>query len=209
MLLVFLSGCSFYPHKMRANRVEEIAKEAINQGIYLTSEKPEKTKDYSGITYVYSFEDERGIPFHVKVCSPFFSLFEFVPGLYEDYVLFYTDYRDAIMEYYRNDVMRILDSAEGIEFDSKDKEIINIKDEEALDNLETILLQIDNLYAFDYKYCGELVKMNRKTYWHDNARFFDHLIRYNRNQEAVFYSDGRYDKLTQEDIQNIINELGK
>lgn len=207
IILIILSGCSLHPQKLSADKVEKIVKEAINPGVYL-SEKEPKTEDlYDGKHYTYSFLDERGIPFTVNMTSPYFSMIDYKKGLYEDYVEFHTDYRNAMMNYYHEQVEDLFESAGGISFDENDKEIIRITDESAFKSLEDILIKMDELYDFEYSYSGELrLERDKKAYWED-FRPYDLLIRYNGKQESVFFTVSNDDVLSVDDIHEIIENL--
>lgn len=207
LIPIILSGCGLRPQKIDAGKVEEIAREAINEGVHLSDQEPETEDFYDGRHYIYSFVDERGIPFTVEVISPNFSLFEFHKAAYENYVYFYTDYRNAIMSYYFNEVENIFKSVEGINFDDKDKEIIRITDELALESLEDILMKIDATYDFDYSYSGRLeTKLDKKIYWKD-FRPYDLLIRYNGKQGELFFSTDNDESLSADYIHEIIENL--
>lgn len=204
---IILSGCSLTPQKMDADKVEKIAKEAINSGVYLSEKEPEIEELYDGKHYIYIFRDERDIPFTVEMTSPYYSLIDFRKGSYEDYVVFHTDYREAIMSYYYDQVKDILESVDGINFDKKDKEIIRISDEEALESLEDVLMEMDELYDFEYAYSDELrLELNKNAYWED-FRQFDLLIRYDGKQEEIFFTVNSENVLSIDDVHEIINDL--
>lgn len=204
---IILSACSLHPQKMSASKVEEIGKEAINERVYLSDTEPRIEDSYAGRQYIYSFMDERGIPFTVKMTSPYFSLVEYIKGFYENYVEFRTDYSASVMNYYYEQVEDIFESVDGISFDDKDKKIIRISDESALESLEDILMSMDALYDFDYAYCGELrLKLSKKAYWED-YRPFDMLIRYNGKQEKILFSVSDDESISKESIREIIENL--
>lgn len=101
----------------------------------------------------------------------------------------------------------MLDTVDGISFDEKDKEIIRISEESALDCLEDILVKMDALYDFDYSYSGELrLELDNKAYWED-FRLYDLLIRYNGKQEDIFFTVSDDEPLSAEDIHEIIENL--
>lgn len=206
---IIFSGCSLHPQKMSADKVEEIVKEAINPGVYLSEEEPKIKELYDGEHYTYSFMDARGIPFTVEMTSPYFSLTDFKRGLYEDYVVFRTDYRNAIMNYYNEQVIDLFESVDGISFDEKFNDIIRISNESALESLEDVLMKMDELYDFEYSYCGELrLELGKKAYWED-SRSYDFLIRYNGNQESIFFTVKEDKLLSVDDVHEIIQNLKK
>ncbi len=206
---IIFSGCSVHPQKMDANKVEEIVEGAINPGVYLSEREPKIEELYDGKHYSYSFMDERGIPFAVKITSPHYSLLDYKNGLYEDYVEIRTDYRKAIMNYYHNQVEDMFDTVDGISFDEKNADIIRISDELALESLEDMLLKMDALYDFEYSYSGVLrLELDKKTYWED-FRPYDLLIRYNGKQEKLFFTVSNGDAVFEDDIHEIIENLKK
>lgn len=206
-ILLFLAGCSLHPQELATDKVEEIVKEAINPQACLSDAEPKITELYDGWHYVYSFIDERGIPFTVEVTSPYYSLVDFRKGVYEDYVVFHTDYRSAVMNYYHAQVEDLLESANGISFDEKDPEIIRISDGDALASLDEILLKMDALYDFHYAYSGELrLEPDKKVYWED-FRQYDLLIRYNGKQENIFFTVGDDEVLSIDDIHETMENL--
>lgn len=204
---IIFSGCSLHPLKMDADKVEEIVKEAINTGVYLSAEEPKIEELYDGRHYTYSFKDERGLPFTVEMTSPYYSLVDYKKGLYESYVVFHTDYRESIMNYYHGEVENLFESVGGISFDEKFNDIISVSDESALESLDDVLLKIDKLYDFDYSYSGELrLELEKNAYWED-YRPYDLLIRYNGKQESIFFTVSEEELLTSENIREIIEKL--
>ena len=206
---ILFAGCSFRPQKMSEDKVEKIVKEAINPGVYLSEKEPKTEELYDGKHYTYSFMDERGIPFTVTMTSPYFSLIDFKKGIYEDFVVFHTDYRKSVMNYYQEQVEDIFDSVDGISFDEKDNEIIIITDIADLELLEDVLRKMDALYDFEYEYSDELrVELDKNVYWED-FRSYDLLIRYNGKQEDIFFTVRDDDELSADDIHRILDNLKK
>ena len=204
---MLLTGCRLRPRSVRSDKVEELAKKTINSGVYLTNEEPDIEAAYYGRHYTYSFKDARGIPFNVEMVSPYFSIVEIQKGLYEDYIYYYTDYRKSIMNYYSTQVEEIIDSADGISQDGRFSEILRISDEADLESLEDILLKIDDIYDFDYAYSGEdNYDLGGKSYWHD-YHLYDYLIRYNKKQENVIFTENEQKPLTIEKIEDITKGL--
>ena len=113
------------------------------------------------------------------------------------------------MNYYNEQVIDLFESVDGISFDEKFNDIIRISNESALESLEDVLMKMDELYDFEYFYSGELrLELGKKAYWED-SRSYDFLIRYNGNQESIFFTVNEDELLSADDIHEIIENLKK
>lgn len=211
MLSLLLTSCRISPRKINVKDLEKLGKQAINSEIVLVDSTPKVEEDYSGTTYIYRFEDDRGIPFQITVVSPHYSIMEYTDGIYEDYLVYKTDYLEAIEKHYTQEVEEILRGVEGMELE--DGDVISIKDAQALESLEEVLLQVNAIFDYHYAYCDknyhrEDLKVSSRDYW-EETRFFDYLVQYDGKKEDIYFSTNGDKDAFRDDVTQIMDNLKK
>lgn len=158
---ICLAGCSLFPVQPSKSKVEDVAKECINP--YVKSAEGIIEKESSGVgTYVwYPMEDNRGISFRVAVDNDYISFVEPIKPFYSSVYTYTTDYKACVLEYYKNDIVEMLENANVKEY--KFYNMFNggidleFQEDTDLSEMADIIIQINDLLSYDYRYNDTLV----------------------------------------------------
>jgi len=173
LMMATLTACSLRPHVAKNSQVEEIAQEYINSNVHIVSSKHDIEKGGAGAYVWYQFEDERGINFRVGIDHRYISIVEPIRPFYSSFYSYVTDYKAQVTDYYKEDIIKLLDNGNVKEYDIY-KSLnggINIKFEPdtELSEIAEIIMKINDMLAFDYYYNGEsdgYISQDEKSRWH-------------------------------------------
>lgn len=169
VMIMLLAGCSLSAYKPSVSKVEAVARECINENIKRSSNKITKGKDNASVYYIYHMVDDRGVEFDLKLHTDYVVFVEPIPPFLSNYRKFYTDYPAKVVEYYESDIDNIL-QLECVQNYKIFPGHIEVEFVSGTDYSEiaSVILEIDNLLAFDYK-CGGISQIkpesDTKTYW--------------------------------------------
>lgn len=148
-----LSGCSPFSRKPSTSTVESVAKTYINDNAKPAGRKYSEGVGY-GKKYYYPMVDDHGIEFNVIVVNKKVELIEgYIPFLYNKYLFYTTDYKERIMAYHTREIEDILKEAGFVDYMLWEHEIkINITENDSLEDLATVMITVDDLLDYNYRY---------------------------------------------------------
>lgn len=219
MCAALLAGCSLIPAKPSKNKVESIAKECINPEVRKAEGKIETKSSGAGSYVWYPMEDNRGIPFHVAVDNEYIAFVEPIKPFYSLVYSYITDYKASVLEYYKNDIIQMLEKANVNEykFYSKFNGGIDVEFQENTDLAEMaeLIMKINDLLAYDYRYNGNLsgkISSDARARW-DGYCAYDILVKMpgdvngktkNIVHDSFVFSDNYDNELTYEKVLTVL-----
>lgn len=149
----FLSGCSPFSRRPSTSNVESVAKTYINDNVEPAGRKYSEGVGY-GKKYYYPMVDDHGIEFNVIVVNRKVELIEgYIPFLYNKYLFYTTDYKERIMAYHKSEIEDILKEAGFVDYMLWEHMIeINISEDDSLEDLSTVIIAMDDLLDYNYRY---------------------------------------------------------
>jgi len=171
LLATALSGCSIRPHIAKNTTVEKIAKEYINSGVHLAASKHIKENSGAGVYIWYEFEDDRGICFRVGIDHGYISFVEPIKPFYSNHYSYITDYKGKVIDYYKEDIIKLLDNVKKYDIYTSYNGgiILEFESDVDLSEIADIIMKINDLLAFDYYYNGVsdgFIESDLNARWH-------------------------------------------
>lgn len=207
-----LTACSFVPKKSNAKTAEKYAKQYINEQVSLVDKKGDSQNDSYRMRTIYHLKDVRNIDFDVRVDDNFVSFVDaIIPYLYTNKMIFTTDYRTKVMDYYSKDIERIISELKLEKTYTSTPNNANLRvsvsEEESLENIAEAIMKIDDLLDYDYKLSSEVTrKMAEKDIvWENGMDGTIHIEMSNSDGKRLLYltfefSDGNTHILTYEKV---------
>lgn len=207
-----LTSCSFIPKKSNAETVEKYAKEYINAQVGLVDRERNSQKDSYQMRSIYHLKDARNIEFNVRVDDRFVSFVEAsIPNLYTNKMIFTTDYRAKVMDYYNEDIDEIIS---GLKLEKDYTGTTNnanlrvcVSNEESLENIAEVIMKIDSLLDYNYKLPSEVIceKAESNIIWENGIGGTINIEMSNSEGKRLIYltfefSDGNTHILTYEKV---------
>lgn len=203
----FLSGCSPLSRKPSTSDVESFAKTYINDNVKPAG-RTHSDRDDSGKKYYYPMVDEHGIEFDVIVKNHEVMLVEeYIPFLYSKNLSYTTDYKERIMAYHTSEIEDMLKEAGIVDYMLWEHMIeINITEDYSLENLATLMIALDDLLDYNYRY-NTITQdsLGSNQYW-NNYDNYDIIIeqRDSNNElllfESFLFSDNNCIVLTHDKV---------
>lgn len=176
-----------FPRKPLKNDGERYGKRCINDRIKPAGRIHSEYCD-DGKKYYFPMADDRGIKFNVIALSGKEVLVEVLTPFYGKNLIYKTDYKSCVIKHYSDKIENILKSYNVDDYKIRDRIQINLTDAHSLEDVASMIIDLDNLLDYDYRNNN----MSRETldkdkYWESTGSYDISINMKNGENKFIIY----------------------